>query len=245
MQQGSGGLVELLLGADDFYDLLSTIQYLDVIQARNASAVDELVAMENELTQTRIALDGQQQEAEDEQRRAEDALAEAEQARGELEEKIAAQAAAEEAQRRAALEAAQRAREEAERAAAERAAAEQAAAEALDEVEEPTFTTESGTEAPVEVPESPDAAASTGPPTSSPSSPSGAPASTPISPAPPLRARGPRSPRRPGCLAWTRASPRHLHRGELHGTVERCVHNAWGLGQLELGQLGGGHLGPR
>ena len=157
MQQGSGGLVELLLGADDFYDLLSTIQYLDVIQARNASAVDELVAMENELTQTRIALDGQQQEAEDEQRRAEDALAEAEQARGELEEKIAAQAAAEEAQRRAALEAAQRAREEAERAAAERAAAEQAAAEALDEVEEPTFTTESGTEAPVEVPESPDA----------------------------------------------------------------------------------------
>lgn len=158
MQQGSGGLVELLLGADDFYDLLSTIQYLDVIQAKNTSALDELVALENELTQTRIALDGQQQEAEEEQQRAEDALAEAEQARGELEEKIAAQAAAEEAQRRAALEAAQRAREEAERAAAEKAAAEQAAeSEAQDEVEDPTFTTGSGSEAPVEVPESPDA----------------------------------------------------------------------------------------
>ena len=153
MQQGSGGLVELLLGADDFYDLLSTIQYLDVIQTKNTSTLDELVALENELTQTRIALDGQQQEAEEEQQRAEDALAEAEQARGELEEKIAAQAAAEEAQRRAALEAAQRAREEAERAAAEQAAE----SEAQDEVEDPTFTTGSGSEAPVEVPESPDA----------------------------------------------------------------------------------------
>ena len=157
MQQGSGGLVELLLGADDFYDLLSTIQYLDVIQAKNTSALDELVAMENELTQARIALDGQQQEAEEEQQRAEDALAEAEEARGELEAKIAAQAAAEEAERKAALEAAQRAREEALRAAAEQQAAESEGAKDETAVEDPTFTTESGSQAPVEVPESPDA----------------------------------------------------------------------------------------
>lgn len=157
MQQGSGGLVELLLGADDFYDLLSTIQYLDVIQTKNTSALDELVAMENELTQARIALDGQQQEAEEEQQRAEDALAEAEEARGELEAKIAAQAAAEEAERKAALEAAQRAREEALRAAAEQQAAESEGAKDETAVEDPTFTTESGSQAPVEVPESPDA----------------------------------------------------------------------------------------
>ena len=157
MQQGSSGLVELLLGADDFYDLLSTIQYLDVIQAKNTSALDELIAMENELTQARIALDGQQQEAEEEQQRAEDALAEAEEARGELEAKIAAQAAAEEAERKAALEAAQRAREEALRAAAEQQAAESEGAKDETAVEDPTFTTESGSQAPVEVPESPDA----------------------------------------------------------------------------------------
>ena len=157
MQQGSGGLVELLLGADDFYDLLSTIQYLDVIQTKNTSALDELIAMENELTQARIALDGQQQEAEEEQQRAEDALAEAEEARGELEAKIAAQAAAEEAERKAALEAAQRAREEALRAAAEQQAAESEGAKDETAVEDPTFTTESGSQAPVEVPESPDA----------------------------------------------------------------------------------------
>ena len=159
MQQGSGGLVELLLGADDFYDLLSTIQYLDVIQAKNTDALNELVAMENELTQARIALDAQQQEAEEEEQRAEDALAEAEEARGELEAKIAAQAAAEEAQRRAALEAAQRALEEAQKAAAEaeQKAAETEGSQTETTVENPTFTTESGSEAPVEVPESPDA----------------------------------------------------------------------------------------
>lgn len=150
MQQGSGSLVDLLLSSDDFYELLSTIQYLDVIQSKNTEAVEELVALANELTQARSELDAQRQEAQDEQQRAEDALAQAQEARGELEAKIAAQAAEEEAQRRAALEAAQRA-------AAEAAAREQAQQEQDAAQEEPTFTTESGTEAPIEVPSSPDA----------------------------------------------------------------------------------------
>lgn len=145
MQQGSGSLVEMLLDADDFYDLISTIQYLGIIQSRNTSALDDLVAMENELTQARIALRAQQEEAEEERQAAEDALEQAQSARGELEAKIAAQAAEEEAERQAALESAQQALEEAQSAADEEAS------------ESATFTTESGSEAQIEVPASPDA----------------------------------------------------------------------------------------
>lgn len=147
MQQGTGSLVDLLLSASDFYELLSTIQYLDVIQSSNNDAIEELQASMKELDQTRFSLNSQMEEAEQEQQRAEDALAQANEARAELEAQIAAQAAAEEAQRRAAIEAAQRAAEE---------AAAQAAAAAEDE-QDATFTTESGSQAPIEVPSSPDA----------------------------------------------------------------------------------------
>ncbi len=149
MQQGSGSLIDLLLSADDFYQLLSTIQYLDVIQSNNNDAIEELQASMKELDQTRFSLNSQMEEAEQEQQRAEEALAQANAARAELEAEIAAQAAAEEAQRRAAIEAAQRAAEE--------AAAQAAAAADAEGEQDVTFTTESGTQAPVEVPSSPDA----------------------------------------------------------------------------------------
>lgn len=154
MQQGSGGLLELLLSADDFYDLLSTIQYLDIIQSRNSEAVDELVALTDELALTQASLDAQMDEAEAEQQRAEEALDEANAARDALEEEIRAQAEAEAAARQAALEAAQRAAEEAAQRAAEQ---QEAAGDEAEEVTPPTFTTETGSEAPVEVPEEPDA----------------------------------------------------------------------------------------
>ncbi|WP_286165750.1 coiled-coil domain-containing protein [Olsenella uli] len=153
MQQGSGSLIDLLLSADDFYELLSTIQYLDVIQSSNSEAIAELEASMEELEQARFSLNSQMEEAEQEQQRAEEALEQANAARAELEAQIAAQAAAEEAERRAAIEAAQRAAEEAAARAAEQA---QAEAEAQQEQQDVTFTTESGTEAPVEVPSSPD-----------------------------------------------------------------------------------------
>ena len=149
MQQGSGSLIDLLLSADDFYQLLSTIQYLDVIQSNNNDAIEELQASMKELDQARFSLNSQMEEAEQEQQRAEEALEQANAARAELEAEIAAQAAAEEAQRRAAIEAAQRA-------AAEAAAQAAAAADAEGE-QDVTFTTESGTQAPIEVPSSPDA----------------------------------------------------------------------------------------
>lgn len=135
MQQGSSSLIDLLLSADDFYDLVSTIQYLDVIQTRNSDAVDELVALTDELALTQANLSAQRDQAEQEQQRAEEALEKAQDAHDRLEKKIAAQAAAEEAARRAAI------------------AAAQAAAEA--QGENPTFTTESGTQAPVELPDLP------------------------------------------------------------------------------------------
>ena len=130
MQQSSGGLVELLLSADTFYDLLSTIQYLDTIQEHSTGAVDELLALADELELARVNLNSQMQEAEQQREEAQAALAEAEAARSELQAKIAAQAAAEEAERKAAIEAAK-----------EKAKS-----------EEKTFTTASGNEVQVETP---------------------------------------------------------------------------------------------
>lgn len=129
MQQSSGGLVELLLSAENFNDLITTIQYLDVIQEHNNGAVSELVALSEELEQTRTSLSQQLEEAEAERERAEAALAAATAARQELQARIEAQAAAEAAERQAAIEAAK---------------AEAAQGE--------TFVTESGNEAEVEVP---------------------------------------------------------------------------------------------
>ena len=135
MQQSSGGLVELLLSADTFYDLLSTIQYLDTIQEHSTGAVDELLGLADELELARVSLSSQMQEAEQQREEAQTALAEAESARSELQARIAAQAAAEEAERKAALEAAKK-KEEAKE----------------------TFTTESGNEVQVEVPPAKDPA---------------------------------------------------------------------------------------
>ena len=146
MQQGTGGLLELLLSADDFYTLLSTIQYLDVIQSRNSDAVSELISLTDELALTQATLNAQMDEAEEEEARAEEALEEAEEARDRLEAKIAAQAAAEAAARKAAIEAAIKA--------AQQAAGNQGSSDGAGG--DGTFTTESGTQAPIEIPDLPD-----------------------------------------------------------------------------------------
>ena len=167
MQQSSCGLLELLLSSDDFYDLLSTIQYLDVIQEHSTDALDELVALEGELEMTRASLSSQMEEAEEQQEEAETALAEANAARQRLQEEIAAQAAAEEAKRKAAIEAAAKAKAEAkaqsesgskadektEEASSDEGASDDSGKESGDDA---TFTTESGNSATVEVPEDPD-----------------------------------------------------------------------------------------
>ena len=128
MQQSSNGILDLLFSSDDFNSLISTIQYLDVIQSRRYSAVNELVSLTQELKQTESDLATQKAAAESEVSEAQDAMNEAISARTALEEQIAAQLAAEEAERQAAIEAAKAA-------------------------EGQTFETASGTEATVEVAE--------------------------------------------------------------------------------------------
>ncbi len=129
MQQSSGGLIDLLLSSDSFYELVTTVQYLDAIQSYNTDAIEQLTTLCDELEQTQGDLQTQMQQAETERRNASDALAQAQAARDQLQEQIAAQAAAEAAERQAAVRQAQAA----------------AASNA-------TFTTESGADAPVVAP---------------------------------------------------------------------------------------------
>ena len=164
MQQTSTGIVELILSSDNFYDLLTTIQYLDVIQNHSNDAVEELNNLSTELAQTQSSLDIQKKQAEKEQANVQETLDEAIEARERLEEEIAAQAAAEAAARQAALEEAIRAveaakaRQEQERAEAEAAAqANPTNPDAADDQsgsDDTSFTTESGEQVEVQIPES-------------------------------------------------------------------------------------------
>lgn len=131
------GLIEMVLSAENFYDMLATIQYLDIIQTRNNAELQALIDLDAELTETR-------------QKLAEDlALAEAE--------KAAAQEALDEAiEAREALQAAILAQQEAERLERERALAE-AQEHAGEE-----FTTASGNTATVEIPPNSDIGATGG-----------------------------------------------------------------------------------
>ena len=129
------GLIEMVLSADSFYDMLATIQYLDIIQTRNNSELQALIDLDAELTATRQALANDMALAEAERAAAQDALDAAVAAREELQAAILAQ-------------------EEAERAARERAIEEAAKQE--------TFTNASGQQATVEIPSSPDTGATGG-----------------------------------------------------------------------------------
>ena len=64
MSQSSNSLIDLLLSADDFNELITTIQYLDIIATKNNDAVRRLVDAENEMNETRDALKVERAEAE-------------------------------------------------------------------------------------------------------------------------------------------------------------------------------------
>ncbi len=156
MQQSGGGILDLLLSADTFNEVISNARYLDTISAKNNAAVQELVSMSNELEQTRSALASEKAQADSDAQAASNAMSEAVAARQQLQEEQAKKAAEEAAAAQAAIEAAAKAAEEAAAKAAEeeaaKAAEEQAAQEAADSSN--TFTTQSGTEAKIEVPDS-------------------------------------------------------------------------------------------
>lgn len=136
MQQGTSGLIELIFSSEDFNDFVSVIEYLDIIQSSSSDALTALAATQKELDSTRETLAQQLTDAEAEAQTASAALDEAVAARTTLEDQIAAQAAAEAAERQAAV----------------KAAADAAAASSSSSSSPSSFTTGSGNSAPVETP---------------------------------------------------------------------------------------------
>lgn len=107
LQQSSSGLIDLILSADDFNTLLTTLQYLNIVSEKNVAEITELVNLHNELESTKERLQVKQQEAEQTAEAAKTALDEAEAARAEAQRRAEEQAAAEEAARQEALAEAQ------------------------------------------------------------------------------------------------------------------------------------------
>jgi len=133
MQQGTSGLIELILSSEDFNDFIAVIEYLDIIQSSSSDALTELAATQKELNSTRETLTQQLTDAEAEAQAASTALDEAVAARTALEDQIATEAAAEAAERQAAIQAA-------------------ADATATSSSSSSSFTTESGNSTTVETP---------------------------------------------------------------------------------------------
>ncbi len=145
MQQSGGGILDLLLSADNFNEVISNARYLDTISAKNNAAVQELVSMSSELEQTRSALASEKAQADSDAKSAENAMNEAVAARQQLQEEQERKAAVEAAAAQAAVEAAAKAAEE---------AAAAAAAQSDSQDTSSTFTTQSGNESKIEVPDS-------------------------------------------------------------------------------------------
>lgn len=95
MQQGTPGLVSLLLSSDSFADFFTTYQYLNAVQRSNTDALAELNRMEGELSAAQQTLQTAKDEASAQQQQAQTSMTEAQTALDELNAQIAAQAAAE------------------------------------------------------------------------------------------------------------------------------------------------------
>lgn len=95
MQQGTPGLVSLLLSSDSFADFFTTYQYLNAVQRSNTDALAELNRMEGELSAAQQTLQAARDEASAQQQQAQTSMTEAQTALDELNAQIAAQAAAE------------------------------------------------------------------------------------------------------------------------------------------------------
>ena len=156
LQQGAPGLVSLILSSEDFNEFLTMITYIDAVQERNFTAVDELIESEKELERQKAELDVEQEAATEAAQKAQDALAEAQAARDEVQRRAEEEAARQAAEAEAAIEAARAAQAAAEEAARQqeildeetRKREEEAAAAAR------VFQTGSGQNAQIEIPNS-------------------------------------------------------------------------------------------
>lgn len=99
MQQGTPGLVTLLLTSDDFQDFITTYQYLDSVSQSNSNDLQKLSQMQKELTQAQQTLQAAQTEATKKQQEASESRASAQASLDELNRQIAEQQAAEAAAR--------------------------------------------------------------------------------------------------------------------------------------------------
>lgn len=95
MQQGTPGLVSLLLSSDNFADFFTTYQYLNAVQRSNTDALVELNRMEGELSAAQQTLQAAKEEASAQQQQAQTSMTEAQTALDELNAQVAAQQAAE------------------------------------------------------------------------------------------------------------------------------------------------------
>lgn len=95
MQQGTPGLVSLLLSSDNFADFFTTYQYLNAVQRSNTDALVELNKMEGELSAAQQTLQAAKEEASAQQQQAQASMTEAQTALDELNAQIAAQQTAE------------------------------------------------------------------------------------------------------------------------------------------------------
>ena len=112
MQQSSGGLVEFVLSADDFNDFVATVVYLDRIQNKNISELQELGELVAELQEAKDTLSARKAQADHEAEAARQAQEDSIAAREEVRQQAIAQALAEQAEAQAAIEQAAREAEE-------------------------------------------------------------------------------------------------------------------------------------
>lgn len=94
LQIGSQSLIDLLISAEDFNQVVSTVAYLDAVVSHNTGAIEELANLSDELVQTRSALSSQKAQVDEEVANALSSLSEASAAHDQLEQQMAQQAAA-------------------------------------------------------------------------------------------------------------------------------------------------------
>lgn len=109
LSQSSGGVIDMLLSADNFNELISAMNYLDIVAGKNNDAMDKLVSTQQKLEQTQDTLKAQKAEAETAKDQAKSAMDDAIAARKEAQEQAAKELAAQRAEAQKAVEEAQKA----------------------------------------------------------------------------------------------------------------------------------------
>ena len=112
LQQSSNGIVDLILSADDFNEFIAMVTYLDRIQSKNMTELQQLADLNAELLQAEDVLSAKKAQANQELEAARQAQSDALAAREEVRQQAIAQAYAEQGAAQEAIEAAAKDAEE-------------------------------------------------------------------------------------------------------------------------------------